>query len=231
VRAAQDLARFLLATMVRDGFVHHAWRDGTLRAEGYLADHAQLGLGLVELHAASGDTEWLHCAHRVCARMVERFHDADEGFFDSASTQLPLRACELQDGAVPSGTAAACELLLRLAGTFERNDWADLARATLERHGALMDAAPMAVPALLHAQLLAERGADLAVPAGPGSAALWEHARQAHAPLVTRVHGAPGALPVLQGRVAGQAYLCRRGACGLPATSVDALREQLAGTP
>ena len=229
VQAARELARFLLATMVRDGRVHHAWRDGALRDEGYLADHAQLGLGLVELHAASGELEWLRHAQSLCERMVERFHDVDEGFFDSESTQLPMRARDLHDGAVPSGTAAACELLLRLSGACERADWGDIARATLERHGALMDEAPMAVPALLHARLLAERGADLALPAGPGSEALWAEARSAFAPLVTRVHGLPGAMPLLEGRIAGEAYLCRHGRCELPARSVAALRRQLAG--
>jgi hypothetical protein len=47
------------------------------------------------------------------------------------------------------------------------------------------------------------------------------------APLVTLAIGAPGALPVLAGRRPGHAYLCRRGACQLPARSIEALREQL----
>jgi hypothetical protein len=230
VDAARELARFLLATLRHDGLVHHAWRNGTLRGEAYLADQAQLGLGLVELHAASGELPWLQAAYELCTRMVERFHDAADGFFDNAPAPLPLRACNVQDGAVPSGTAAACELLLRLAGPYERDDWADIARASLQRHGALLEQAPMAVPALLHAQLLADGGADLAVPAGPGSEALWAEARAAFAPLVTPVHGAAGAVPLLQGRSAGAAYLCHRGRCELPARSAEALRQQLAAT-
>jgi len=228
VQPARQLAKFLLATMVRDGHAHHAWREGTLRAESYLADQAQLGLGLVELHAATGELQWIEAARDLCGRMVERFHDAAEGFFDSAAPELPMRARDLYDGAVPSGTAAACELLLRLAGACDRSDWADIARATLERHGALMDEAPMAVPALLHAQLLAEHGADLAVPSGPGSEALWSEARRAFAPLVTCVHGTADALPLFEARIAGEAYLCRHGRCDLPARSVEALREQMA---
>ena len=228
VQVARNLARFLLAAMVRDGRVHHAWRNGTLRDEGYLADHAQLGLGLVELHAATGEPEWLKAALDLAGRMIERFHDPVEGFFDSASAQLPMRARDLYDGAVPSGTAAACELLLRLAVPYERSDWAEIAGATLERHGALMEDTPMAAPALLHAQLLAERGADLAIPAGPGSEGLWAEAKSAFAPLVTRFRGLPGSMPLLEGRIAGEAYLCRHGSCELPARSGEALREQLA---
>jgi uncharacterized protein YyaL (SSP411 family) len=91
-----------------------------------------------------------------------------------------------------------------------------------------MEEAPMAAPALLHAQLLAEHGADLAIPAGPGSERLWATAQSAFAPLVTILRGFPGSLPPLEGRVAGAAYLCRKGSCELPARSVEALREQLA---
>ena len=228
VQAARQLGRFLLATMVREGHVHHAWRNGTLRHEGYLADQAQFALGFLELHAATGEPEWLKAALDLTGRMVERFHDPVEGFFDSVSAQLPMRARDLYDGAVPSATASACELLLRLAGPSERSDWAEIASATLERHGALLEDAPMAAPALLHARLLAEQGADLAIPAGPGSAGLWAEAQSVFAPLVTRFRGLPGPMPLLERRIAGEAYLCRHGSCQLPARSVETLREQLA---
>ncbi len=228
VQAGRDLAHFLLDTLVREGCVHHAWRNGVLKPQGYLADHAQLGLGLVELHAATGELAWLHAAGTLCDCMVKRFHEAGEGFFDAVVGELPVRARDVQDTAVPSGAAGACELLLRLSGPFDRADWADVAHDTLQRHGAFLDEAPMAVPALLHAQLLAERGAELAVPVGPGSEALWQEAQRAFAPLVTRVHGPVDALPLLAGRRAGEAYLCREGRCGLPAASPEQLRQQLA---
>jgi uncharacterized protein len=230
VQAARRLAQFMLATMVRDGRVHHVWRDGTLRDEGYLADHAQLGLGLVELHAATAEPQWLVAASDICGVMLLRFHDADTGFFDSESVQLPMLAQELHDVAVPSGTAAACELLLRLAGAAGRDDWHDIACAALMRHGGSMEDTPMAAPARLHARLLADHGAHLAVPSGPGGEGLWARARCAFVPLVTAVGGLPGSLPLLEGRLVGEAYLCRHGNCELPARSVEALQEQLART-
>ena len=228
VAAARDLARFILDTMLRDGRVRHAWRDGQLRDQGYLADYAQVALGLIELHAATGELKWMQAARDLAVQMIADLHEDSEGFFDSAPSQLPTRARDLYDGAVPSGTAAACELLLRLAGPYDRGDWADIARATLTRHGALMHDSPMAAPALLHAQLLADAGADLALPAGAGDEALWEAGRTTFAPLVTVIRGVPGSLPLLQGRIAGEAYLCRHGSCELPARSVAAMREQLA---
>ena len=227
VEAARNLGEFLLVTLVRDGRVHHAWRNGVLRDEGYLADHAQLGLGCVEMHAASGEPRWLVAAFNLCSQMIERFHVAGAGLFDADAGPMPTRAQEVRDAAVPSGTGVACELLLRLAGVFDRPDWHDAATATLERHAALLNGLPLAVPALLFARLLAERGSVLAVPAGPGSESLWAQAQVTFAPLVTLVHDAAGSIPVLEGRRSGEAYLCRHGSCELPAHSIEELHHQL----
>ena len=227
VEAARNLGNFLLANLTRNGRAHHAWRNSVLRDEGYLADHAQLGLGCVELHAATGEPQWLVAAFDLCGQMLERFHVAGVGLFDADAGPLPTRACEVQDAAVPSGTGAACELLLRLAGVFDRPDWHDVATATLDRHAALLADTPIAVPTLLFARLLVERGRVLAVPAGPAGAGLWAEAQLAFAPLVTLVSGAAESIPVLVSRRAGEAYLCRQGSCELPARSIAELRLQL----
>jgi uncharacterized protein YyaL (SSP411 family) len=226
VQAARALARFLLGTMQRDGRLCHAWRAGALRGESYLPDHAQLGLGLLELHAATAEPQWLQQAVDLAQRMLARFHVAGEGFYDSEPGVLPVRARDRSDGAAPSGTAAACELLLRLSGPFDRPDWADLAREAFGADLPLLARAPQAAPAALMAHLLAEFGADLAVPT-PGGA-LLDEARAAFAPLATPVFGAPDAIPVLAARVGAAAYLCRHGACQVPARTPDALRAQLA---
>ncbi len=225
VEQARALATFLLGTMRRDGRLRHAWRAGVLREESYLADHAQVGLGLLELHAASGELDWLRHAHDLAAAMVERFHVAGDGFYDSEPGVLPVRARDLFDGAVPSGTAAACELLLRLAPAYERADWTEIAQQAIERQAQVLERAPSAAPALLLAQLLAEGGAELALPQPAGA---LQAARGEFAPLVTIVSGPPDALPLLRGRRAGEAYLCRHGACQLPVATVEALRGQLA---
>jgi hypothetical protein len=224
--AARELANFLLATMLRDGRLCHAWRDGKLRSESYLSDHAQAGLGLVELHAATGEPDWLQRAHDLCASMVERFHVAGDGFYDGEPGSLPVRARDLFDGAVPSGTAAACELLLRLAGAYGRGGWLDIVQQTIERQATILEQAPSAAPALLYAHLLGVHGAELALPAPAGA---LEGARGEFAPLLTIVSGAPDSLPLLAGRGAGNAYLCRHGSCQLPAQTLDVLRKQLAG--
>ena len=225
VETARTLARFLLGTMVSEGRLRHAWRDGTLRAESYLADHAQVGLGLLELHAATGELEWLQSAHDLAERLVDQFHVEGEGFYDGEPGHLPLRARDLYDGAVPSATAAACELLARLAGTYERGEWADIVQASIERQGALLEAAPAAVPSMLLVALLSEHGAELLLPSGTGPLAA---VRSDFAPLATFVSTRADAVPLAVGRDAERAYLCQHGACQLPAETPAQLRGQLA---
>ena len=228
IECARATARFLLDTMSPDGRLHHAWRAGTLRAESYLADHAQVGLGLVELHAATGELQWLQSAHQLAQQMIERFFDSDEGFFDSEPSLLPMRARDSFDGAVPSGTAAACELLLRLAGVYDRSEWIDIAQQAIERQIALLAQAPEAAPSLLHAQLLNQHGAHLAMPANTSDEQLSIAARYQFAPLVTFVTGPPDSLPLLAERKTSEIYLCQHGSCQLPARSLEQLTEQLA---
>jgi uncharacterized protein YyaL (SSP411 family) len=228
VQEARATARFLLDTMREHGRLRHVWRAGVLRGESFLSDYAQVGLGLVELHAATGELDWLSAAHGLCAAMVERFHVAGEGFYDGEPGPLPLRARDAFDGAVPSGTAAACELLLRLAGVYERGDWADLAQQSIARQGAILEQAPSAAPALIYAHLLSVHGADVALPIADGAVNALVRARSEFAPLATVVSGPPDAVPLLADRTAGHAYLCRHGACQLPARTLEELRSQLA---
>ncbi len=225
VEAARSLARFVLGTMTSEGRLRHTWREGALRSESYLADYAQVGLGLLELHAATGDLEWLQAADQMAQQMVELFHVAGDGFFDGEAGHLPVRARDQFDSAVPSGTAAACELLLRLAGVYERGEWADIVQQTIERQATLLEDAPTAVPAMLLAHLLSAHGGELLLPVGDGQ---FAGARSVFAPLVTWVSAPPGAVPLSVGRDAGHAYLCQHGACQLPAATNDQLRNQLA---
>ena len=62
----------------------------------------------------------------------------------------------------------------------------------------------------------------------PTCYARWAEAQSAFAPLVTRFRGLPGWMPLLEGRIASEAYLCRHGSCLLPVRSVETLREHLA---
>jgi uncharacterized protein YyaL (SSP411 family) len=88
----------------------------------------------------------------------------------------------------------------------------------------LIEAHPGAVPDLLNAARFVREGIEIVVPGDANE--LSEHVRSlpmSHAVVVT----GRGASPLLEGRHDGLAYVCQRGACRLPASTVEELKERL----
>jgi uncharacterized protein YyaL (SSP411 family) len=118
VQAASDAAMFVWGSMLdEEGRLLRSWRAGSAHVAGFLDDHALLGLGLLTLYETTGDVVWFERATLLGAAIRERFTDPIAGgFFLTAddADALFVRPKELLDTAVPSGNAAAAELLVRL---------------------------------------------------------------------------------------------------------------------
>ena len=64
--AARRLGAFLLGPLsTDDGRLYRATRDGRTSGLGFLDDYANIAHGLLELHAATGELDWLLEAHRL----------------------------------------------------------------------------------------------------------------------------------------------------------------------
>jgi len=224
VEAARNNARFVWKEMYRDGLLRHSWRQGVLKPQAYLSDQAQYGLGLLALYQATGETEWLRGAEQLAEAILTHFRGPGGAFLDSLEGSLPVPARDAYDGPYPSGSASAAELLFRLGALLERQDWHQAALMTVELQAQGLVRNPFGFPALLQAHLIGTRGSELVLPA-PAQA--MDPVRHWFLPLTTLVSGPPGTLPLLRNRQAGQAYLCRQGACRLPASSPQMLQAEL----
>jgi hypothetical protein len=105
------------------------------------------------------------------------------------------RSSSSHAAALPDGTAPSCSSRARSGKCSD---------GSASKRPSRTEQAPMAVPALLHAQRLVDAGADLAIPAGPGGEALWAEARLTLAPLITLMQAAPDALPITACRATGE---------------------------
>jgi len=118
VAAAARAAEFLLHHLRREGRLLVTWRDGEAKLPGYLDDYAFLAVGLLELHAATGEGRWLDEARALVDQLDAHFWDEEGGgyFFTADDHEtLIVRAKRPQDGATPSGMAFAAWALTRLA--------------------------------------------------------------------------------------------------------------------
>ena len=242
LETARETARFMRRVFYEGGQLTHTYKAGQAKVEGMLEDYSYFALGLVALYQATLEGEWLLLALELTETVVERFHDPAGGFFSTvAGGDLIVRPKDLFDAATPSGNGAAAQILVTLSRYTDNRAWEALAVDTLKPLQEAMRRYPTGFASLLVAfetlyapprevVIFGERSdartqALLAVldaaPLPDTALALIEDAVD---PLVAW-------LPFTQARgpVDGQptAYVCEGGACRLPVTTPEALREQL----
>ncbi len=138
IEAARCATEFLLSVHRRaDGSLWRTSRDGTARHDACLDDYALLAQALLELHEATGETQWKSQAVQIAEQMIARFGDLPSGdasadasapdpsaapsqaahafFFTPAdAADVPLRQQIAHDSPLPSGNAIAARVCIKL---------------------------------------------------------------------------------------------------------------------
>jgi uncharacterized protein YyaL (SSP411 family) len=226
VAAADRCADLLLDLhwVTADQRLRRVSRDGVVGAHaGVLEDYADYAEGLLALHQVTGDEGRLDGAKHLLRIVLERFGDGTGGFYDTAddAEQLVRRPQDPTDNATPAGASAAAGALL----TYAALTGSDLHRTAAE--AALGKVAPLFARHARFAGWACAVGE--AVVAGPAEVAVVERPDLLE---VARLATSPGAVvvasgPLVAGRPAGAAYVCRGFVCDAPTTEQARLREQL----
>ena len=241
IDAAATAARYLVREHWVDGRLRRASLGGVVGdAYAVLEDYAWLATGLLALHQATGDGEWLEWAQTILDAALDRFADPDAPgtWYDAANDAETLiaRPRDPIDGATPAGASSLAEALLTAMGASEperSSRYADVLDATLRRAGVVLARAPRSAGQWLAVAEAWIRGPlQIAVVTEDGDDPLAAAAR-AHAPGgAVVVVGAPGSTPLLADRplVDGRAavYVCRGFVCDRPVSTVDELETALA---
>ncbi|GAB2643524.1 thioredoxin domain-containing protein [Nocardia goodfellowii] len=244
IAASARCARFLLAEHVVDGRVRRASLGGAVGVSpGVLEDYAWLVTGLLALHQATGELDWLDHAQALLDKAIQHFADPENqgSWFDTADDAevLVARPRDPIDGATPAGASSLAEALLTasaLSAPDRAGRYRELADRTLERAAVVLARAPRSASQWLTVAEAAVRGpiqVAIALPDDDPSAAteLIEAAyREAPAGTVI-VAAAPDSVPLLADRPTtnGQpaAYVCRGSVCDLPVTTPAELQASL----
>ncbi len=192
VDRAARAAHFILATLRDgDGTLLHAWRDGKGKVAALLGDYVAMSRGLLALHAATGDGDWLRAAIELTEEQIDRLHDAREGgFFVAAeAADVLVRSKEIMDGAVPGTNGLAIDNLLTLAQRTDDPRWGGLAEQALKTFGSMVESHPSAVVTLT---LAARRFAAVGGGRGDGGAASASEKRFAPPVLWADLEGGSG---------------------------------------
>ena len=247
VAAARDAADAVLERLIVHGRLHRAHMGGAPRHLGQLDDHADLCHGLLALYGATFDPRWLTGARELAARMIDLFHDDENGgFFYAGRDQeaLVARTRELEDHPTPAGNSQAALVLLRLSALTGDADLARCAAGALRLVRDEMGRFPQGFgTALLALDLLLSEPLEVAIVGpldDPRTRELIAVARRHADPAAAIAAGdpadatAPFAAPLLADRPlvdgAPAAYVCRAFACRAPVTSPEDLAREL-GAP
>ncbi len=247
VEAASKAAGFVVDTCFADGVMSRGVRKGESIGGGFLDDYALAGLGLVRLHAATGDTRWLTAAREIATSIRTKFYDAERHIFlrtPLGDDDVPVRLSDLEDGVMPSGGSAAALLALELGAIAGDRELYGIGVDVLERTGRSAATRPFSAGFVLVAIDHATAPVREVVLAGDAdsatTAALWKaiapttHARilPVRLPAAGPTPALEKQLPALLGKKARGAeatvYVCEQGRCEAPTSDPAVLAKQLA---
>jgi hypothetical protein len=120
---------FIANNLIDNDMIFRSFRHGKTSNPGFLEDYASVLLACLSLYQTTHDTHYYRQAKKICNSMISRFFDPNHKFFDTshANHDLFVRPKEIQDNALPSGSALAAMALLQLSA-FEGNSlWRDMA--------------------------------------------------------------------------------------------------------
>jgi len=126
--AARRAVDFVWERMVRtDGALGHRWRDGEALAVSFLDDYAFLSWGLLNCFDYTGDPLFLERVRGLQGFLDTHFRDERQGGYyltPDSRNDVPLRAQEHYDGAIPAGNSVIFDNLLRLHRLTGEEDYA-----------------------------------------------------------------------------------------------------------
>ncbi|MEM7167685.1 MAG: thioredoxin domain-containing protein [Planctomycetota bacterium] len=151
VDAARRSAAFVQEKMATDVGLLASYRGGQAHLRAYLDDHAFLAYGLLRLHAATGEADYLAAAKNQCATLLSEFRDDSGGFFFTSSSHevLLTRVQDPYDKAIPSGNGVAAQVLLALSEATGEEHYRDAAAGVLRRFRGNMSESPQGTATLL----------------------------------------------------------------------------------
>jgi uncharacterized protein YyaL (SSP411 family) len=243
IAAAEDAMRFVLSTMRVEGRLMRAYRAGTVKHLGFAEDYAAVLEATLALFDATQDATWLDGAEWAAGAATELFGDPEgPGFFTTGSDaeKLVSRAKDLIDNAVPAANSMIALSLQRLAALTGDNSHEDTALEIISLMHSPMSRSPLGFGHLLSAVDAYVHGPTEIVIAGsahdPAVADMSRAVRRRFLPNAVVVivddenPGPIERLPLVKGkdrRNGVAVYVCHRGFCDAPVTTVRELEDQL----
>ena len=239
---ATRAAKFVLDKLSIEGRLLRRYASGEAALEGTLEDYAFFVEGLLNLFEATSESTWLEEAIRLTKVMVDDYEDREGGGFYLTISAEPVRLKESHDGPTPSGNSVAVLNLIRLSELTGNTSFRDSAERALKAFAADVERQPSTHSVMLQGLDLILNGSREIVISAPSAKAAEEMKAEVYRTFIPdkvvlaatpksygRLSKVSTLLEGREPRSKARAFVCEKFACKLPADSVEALRNQLAG--
>jgi len=130
-------ANFILKHILQpDGSLHHSFKNGESRINGYLEDYAFVCAAFLNLYQVTLDKKWLKTSKELADHSIRHFYDNKvELFYFTSNKDRPLitRNIDTTDNVIPSSNSVMAKNLFILSKYFENGDYLNMAKKMLSK--------------------------------------------------------------------------------------------------
>ncbi|MDM9630450.1 thioredoxin domain-containing protein [Robiginitalea aurantiaca] len=232
---AQKLAAFIENNLTTpDGGLLHSFKAGGVPVNGYLEDFAAVIQGYIKLYSVSRDGYWMDRAKILSEYALKFYSDPEKPllyFSSSKDRALIRRTVEVNDSVIPSSNSVMAKNLMLLGAFFSETVYMERASSMLESMAGAMDRYPGQYSNWIHLALWLKAPFFEVVITGPEAFDRLELLQSHYLPntfLAASENKSP--YPLFRQRehqTETRFFLCRRGSCMQPLTSLEAVRSEL----
>jgi len=241
--AGKKAAQFFNAEMTESNILYRIYRNGKRSIHGFLNDYANMASAYLELYEIDFDDKWLYASEKLADSMINKFwNEKNECFLLNSENHKNLIADvrPTYDSSIPSGSAVASMVLLKLSRLTGNENYNKIVASVLEKFAPEMEKYPSGYAYMLAVLDFYLSPAKEIVIAGKRGMADTEKLIEVvnsvyHPNTITAFSDAD--IPenkkteLTRGRkmVDGKAvaYICENNVCKLPVTSIEKLSEFL----
>lgn len=222
-------ANFILKNILQtDGSLHHSFKNGESRINGYLEDYAFVGAAFLNLYQVTLDKKWLEISKKLADYSIHHFYDKKvELFYFTSDKDRPLitRNIDTTDNVIPASNSVMANNLFILSKYFENGELLKMSKNMLSKISGQIKEYPQGYSNWLDLKLNFTNPFYEIVVTGENAVDIINELNSSYLPN-TIIDGAvkvDNSRPLTKNRFkAGEdlIYVCNDGTCQLPVRSV-----------
>ncbi len=222
-------ANFILENLLQpDGSLHHTFKNGESRINGYLEDYSFVAAAFLYLYQVCLDKKWLQTSKELADYSILHFYEKKvQMFYFTSDKDRPLitRNIDYTDNVIPSSNSVMAKNLFILSKYFENEDFFKLSKNMLSKINGQIKEYPQGYSNWLDLKLNLTHAFYEIVVTGENAVELIHELHRAYLPytIIDGTTKLDNSRPLTKNRFkpgGNLIYVCVDGTCQLPVHSV-----------